>query len=63
MTALLVSAVVAAVLAGIGAYVAARRDLLLKFDASLRDLRIEAYKELWKKLEKSLEVRPVGVAV
>lgn len=54
MTALVVAivvAVVSAVLGGIGTYFAARRDLQLKFDASLRDLRIEAYKALWKELE------------
>jgi hypothetical protein len=47
----LVTAVVSAVLAGVGTYFAARRELQLKFDESLRELRIEAYKELWKDLE------------
>ena len=46
----LVTALVGAVLAGIGTYVAARRDLQLKFDDSLRDLRIKSYEELWKAL-------------
>jgi hypothetical protein len=45
-----VTAVVSAVLGGMVAYFTSRRDLQLKFDASLRDLRIEAYKELWKEL-------------
>ncbi len=53
MTALvvaIVTAVVSAVLGGLGTYFAARRDLQLKFDASLRDLRVDAYKALWKEL-------------
>jgi hypothetical protein len=47
----LVTALVGAVLASIGTYVAARRDLQLKFDDSLRDLRITRYEELWKALK------------
>jgi hypothetical protein len=47
----LITALVSAVLAGAGTYLAARRDLQLKFDASLRDLRIAAYKDLWRMLE------------
>lgn len=47
----LVTAVVAAILAAVGTYATARRDLQLKFDSSLRDLRIDAYKELWAALE------------
>jgi hypothetical protein len=47
----LITAFVSAVLAGAGTYLAARRDLQLKFDASLRDLRIAAYKDLWRALE------------
>ena len=46
----LVTALVGAVLASIGTYLAARRDLQLKFDDSLRDLRITRYEELWKAL-------------
>jgi len=52
LVASIVTAVVAAVLGGAATYFTARRDLQLKFDASLRDLRIDAYKELWKELEK-----------
>ena len=48
----LITALVSAALAGAGTYFTARRDLQLKFDASLRDLRIEAYKDLWKELRK-----------
>ncbi len=47
----LVTALVGAVLASIGTYVAARRDLQLKFDDSLRDLRITRYEQLWKELK------------
>jgi hypothetical protein len=47
----LITALASAVLAGVGTYFTTRRDLQLKFDASLRDLRIDAYKELWKDLE------------
>jgi hypothetical protein len=47
----IVTAVVSAVLGGAATYFAARRDLQLKFDDSLRDLRIGAYKDLWQKLE------------
>jgi len=47
----LITAVVSAVLASVGTYLAARHDLQLKFDASLRDLRIAAYKDLWRTLE------------
>jgi hypothetical protein len=47
----LVTALVGAALASIGTYVAARRDLQLKFDDSLRDLRISRYEELWKALK------------
>ena len=39
------------VAAGIVAYFTARRELRMKFDASLRDLRIVAYKVLWKDLQ------------
>lgn len=46
----LVTALVGAVLASIGTYLAARRDLQLKFDDSLRDLRITRYEKLWKEL-------------
>jgi hypothetical protein len=46
----LIAALVSAVLAGAGTYFAARHDLQLKFDASLRDLRIKAYKNLWRTL-------------
>lgn len=48
----LITAIVSAALASAGTYVAARRDLQLKFDESLRDLRIDAYKELWNDLGK-----------
>jgi hypothetical protein len=47
----LITAFVSAVLASAGTYLAARHDLQLKFDASLRDLRIAAYKDLWRTLE------------
>lgn len=47
----LITALVSAVLAGVGTYFAARHDLQLKFDASLRDLRIKAYRDLWRALE------------
>lgn len=47
----LITALASAVLAGAGTYFTTRRDLQLKFDASLRDLRIGAYNELWKELE------------
>jgi hypothetical protein len=47
----LITALVSAVLAGAGTYLAARHDLQLKFDESLRDLRIAAYKDLWRTLE------------
>lgn len=47
----IITALLSAVLASAGTYIAARHDLQLKFDASLRDLRIEAYKGLWRILE------------
>ena len=46
----ILTAVVTAVLAVAGTYLTTRRDLQLKFDESLRDLRIGAYKELWEHL-------------
>jgi hypothetical protein len=46
----IITAVVTAVLAVTGTYLTTRRDLQLKFDESLRDLRIGAYKELWEHL-------------
>jgi hypothetical protein len=46
----IITAVVTAVLAVAGTYLTTRRDLQLKFDESLRDLRIGAYKELWEYL-------------
>lgn len=46
----IITAVVTAVLAVAGTYLTTRRDLQLKFDESLRDLRIGAYKELWEHL-------------
>lgn len=48
----IITAVVTAVLAVAGTYLTTRRDLQLKFDESLRDLRIGAYKELWEHLGK-----------
>jgi hypothetical protein len=45
------TAIASAVLAGVATYFTTRRDLQLKFDESLRDLRIGAYKELWEDLE------------
>jgi hypothetical protein len=45
------TALASAVLAGAATYFTTRRDLQLKFDESLRDLRIGAYKELWEDLE------------
>lgn len=47
----IITAAISAVLGGVVTYWTARRDLQLKFDASLRDLRIDAYKKLWKLLE------------
>jgi hypothetical protein len=46
----IITAAVTAVLAVAGTYLTTRRDLQLKFDESLRDLRIGAYKELWEHL-------------
>jgi hypothetical protein len=46
----IITAVVTAVLAVAGTYLTTRRDLQLKFDESLRDLRVGAYKELWQHL-------------
>lgn len=51
LVATVITAVVAAVLAAVGTYVTTRRNLQLQFDASLRDLRIDVYKVLWKELE------------
>ena len=48
----IITALVTAVLAVAGTYLTTRRDLQLKFDESLRDLRISAYKELWEHLGK-----------
>jgi len=48
----IITAVVTAVLAVAGTYLTTRRDLQLKFDESLRELRIGAYKELWEHLGK-----------
>jgi hypothetical protein len=45
-----ITAILAALLAAAGTYISTRRDLQLKFDASLRDLRIDAYKTLWAHL-------------
>jgi hypothetical protein len=53
MTALvasIITAVVTAVLAAVGTYVTTRRNLQIQFDASLREMRITAYKELWARL-------------
>jgi hypothetical protein len=47
----LITALVTFVLTAAGTYITTRRNLQLQFDASLRDLRIEAYKELWKHLK------------
>jgi hypothetical protein len=47
----LVTAVVTAALAVVGTYVTTRRNLQVTFDTSLRDLRLEAYRKLWKDLE------------
>ena len=47
----LVTAVVTAALAVVGTYFTTRRNLQVTFDTSLRDLRLEAYRELWKDLE------------
>lgn len=46
----IITAVVTAILAVSGTYLTTRRDLQAKFDESLRDLRIGAYKELWERL-------------
>ena len=48
----MITAAVTAVLAVAGTYLTTRRDLQLKFDESLRDLRIGASKELWEHLGK-----------
>jgi hypothetical protein len=53
MTALvasIITAVVTAVLAAVGTYVTTRRNLQIQFDASLREMRIAAYKPLWARL-------------
>jgi hypothetical protein len=46
-----VVSLIAALVSAVLTYFTARRDLQLKFDASLRGLRIGAYKELWKELD------------
>lgn len=51
LAASLVTAVVTAALAIVGTYYTTRRNLEVTFDTSLRELRITAYKDLWKKLE------------
>jgi hypothetical protein len=51
LVASLVTGIVTAVLAALGTYVTTRRNLQIQFDASLRELRIAAYKALWKELE------------
>ena len=51
LVASLITALVTFVLTAAGTYITTRRNLQLQFDASLRDLRIEAYKELWKHLK------------
>ena len=51
LAASLVTAVVTAALAIVGTYFTTRRNLEVTFDTSLRELRIAAYKELWKELE------------
>ena len=51
LAASVVTAVVTALLAIVGTYFTTRRKLEADFDTSLRDLRIEAYKELWKDLK------------
>jgi hypothetical protein len=51
LAASLVTAVVTAALAIVGTYYTTRRNLEVTFDTSLRELRITAYKDLWKKLD------------
>jgi hypothetical protein len=51
LAASIVTAIVTAALAVAGTYVTTRRELQLKFDESLRTLRIDAYKALWKDLD------------
>jgi len=46
-----ITAVVTAALAILGTYVTTRRNLRIQYDASLRELRINAYKVLWTELE------------
>lgn len=46
----ILTAIVTAAFAVAGTYLTTRRDLQLRFDESLRDLRIDAYRELWADL-------------
>jgi hypothetical protein len=46
----LLTLIAGAVVAGVGGYFTGRRELQLKFDESLRTLRIDAYKQLWAHL-------------
>ncbi len=51
LAASLITLVATAALAIVGTYFTTRRNLEATFDTSLRDLRIDAYKALWKELE------------
>jgi hypothetical protein len=51
LTASIITAVVTAILTAAGTYLTTRRNLQIQFDASLRDLRIDTYKLLWKDLD------------
>ena len=51
LAASVITAIVAAILAAVGTYVTTRRNLQMQFDAHLRELRIGAYQDLWKRLK------------
>lgn len=51
LNASLVIALVTFVLGGATTYLTTRQSLQMQFDASLRDLRLDAYRALWKELE------------
>lgn len=46
-----ITGVVTALLAAVGTYYTTRRNLQVQYDADLRRLRIDAYKDLWKRLD------------
>ncbi len=48
----IVGLVLGAIVAGFGTYYTTRRELLVRYDADLRELRLGAYKDLWNRLDK-----------